>query len=69
VKTWDIERKSAFTDASETQRSEPMQLDSGLGDTLLGEERVYLGPLIALKLYDLTHLVVVNESSVASKFL
>jgi len=46
-----------------------MQLDGGLGDTLLGEERVYLGPLIALKLYDLTHLVVVNESSVASKLL
>ena len=49
--------------------SEPMQLDGGLGDTLVREECRYLGSLVTLKLYDFTHLVVINESSITGKFL
>jgi hypothetical protein len=46
-----------------------MQLDGGLGDTLFGEEVRYLGPLVTLKLYDLTHVDIVDERSIASEFL
>jgi len=52
-----------------TPRSEPVQLDGGLWDPLFSEEVGDLDPLITLKLDDLTHLLVVNESTVASKFL
>jgi hypothetical protein len=50
-------------------RLEPMKLDRGLGDTLFYEERGYLGPLVTLELDDLTHLVIVDKSAIASEFL
>jgi hypothetical protein len=46
-----------------------MQLDGVLRDSLFREEADNLKPLITLKLDDLTHLLVVNESAVASKLL
>jgi len=51
------------------QGLEPMQLDGILRDPLFREEADNLKPLITLKLDDLTHLLVVNESAVASKLL
>lgn len=50
-------------------RLEPVQLDGVLRDPLFREEIDNLKPLITLKLDDLTHLLVVNESAVASKLL
>lgn len=52
-----------------TPNSEPMQLDVSLRDSLFRKEVGDLDSLITLKLDDLTHLLVVNESAVASKFL
>jgi hypothetical protein len=46
-----------------------VQLDGGLGDPFLREEVGDLEPLITLKLNDLTHLLVVDESAVAGEFL
>ena len=46
-----------------------MELDRGLGNTLLREERGYLCPLVTLKLDDLAHLLVVNEGAVTSELL
>lgn len=46
-----------------------MQLDGVLRNALLREELDNLKPLITLQLDDLTHLLVVNESAVASKLL
>ena len=43
-----------------TPRSEPMQLNRGARNTILSEEREYLGSLIALKLEHLSHLFVVH---------
>jgi hypothetical protein len=43
-----------------TPRSEPMQLNRGVRNTILSEEREYLGSLIALKLQHLSHLFVVH---------
>ena len=48
---------------------EPMQLNSVFRDALFGEEIGNLDPLVTLKLNDLTHLLIVNEIAVASKFL
>jgi hypothetical protein len=50
-------------------RSEPVQLDGGLGNPLFSEEVGNLDPLITLKLNDLTHLLVVNESTITGEFL
>jgi hypothetical protein len=46
-----------------------MELDRGLGNTLLREECGYLSPLVTLELDDLTHLLVVDEGAVASELL
>lgn len=46
-----------------------MQLDGRPGDPFLGEEVGDLDSLIALELDDLAHFLVVNEGSVAGKFL
>jgi len=46
-----------------------MQLNGVPGDALFHEEVGYFDPLITLKLYDLTHLLVVNEVTIASKLL
>ena len=46
-----------------------MQLDGIPRNTLFGEEVGYLGPLITLKLDNLTHLFVVDDGTVAGKFL
>ena len=46
-----------------------MELDRGLGNTLLREERGYLCPLVTLELDDLAHLLVVNEGAVTSELL
>ena len=43
-----------------TPRLEPMQLNRGARNTILSEEREYLGSLIALKLQHLSHLFVVH---------
>lgn len=48
---------------------EPMQLDSVPRDALFDKEVCNLDPLIALKLDDLTHLLIVNEVAVASELL
>ena len=47
----------------------PMQLDGSLGDPFLGQEVRDLETLIALKLKDLTHFVVIDESAIACEFL
>ena len=46
-----------------------MELDRGLGNTLLREESGYLGPLVTLELDHLAHLLVVDEGAVASELL
>lgn len=46
-----------------------MQLDGGSWDPFFSEEVGDLDPLIALELDDLAHLLVVDEGSVAGKFL
>lgn len=46
-----------------------MQLDSGPWDPLFSEEVGDLDPLITLELDNLAHLLVVDEGSVAGKFL
>ena len=46
-----------------------MQLDRALGNTLLREECGYFEPLISLELDYLTEFVIVDKSTVASKFL
>lgn len=51
------------------QGSEPVHFDSGLVDFVLDEERRDLGPLVALQLDDLAHLLVVDEGAVAGEFL
>ena len=48
---------------------ESVQLDRALGDTLLCQERGYFEPLISLELDYLTKFVIVDKSTVASKFL
>jgi len=54
---------------SVTPHSEPVQLDVGLRNPIFRKEVGNLEPLITLKLNDLTHLLVVNESTVAGEFL
>jgi len=49
--------------------SKSVQLDGGPWDPLFSEEVGDLDPLIALELDDLAHLLVVDEGSVAGKFL
>jgi hypothetical protein len=46
-----------------------MELDRGLGNTLLREECGYLSPLVTLELDYLAHLLVVDEGAVASELL
>jgi len=46
-----------------------VHLDSRPLDSVLNQERGNLGALIALQLNDLAHLLVFNESAVASEFL
>ena len=46
-----------------------MDLDCGPGDTLVDQESVDVGTLIALELNDLTRLFVVNKGTVACEFL
>ena len=46
-----------------------MNLDSGLGDAFLDQERGDLQPLVALELDDLTSLLIINKGTVAGKFL
>ena len=46
-----------------------MQLDHALWKTLFGKECGNLESLVALKLNNLTHLFVIDESSVTGKFL
>lgn len=46
-----------------------MQLDGLLVYTVLGEEIGDLESLIALKLDDLTHLLILDKCAVAGKFL
>lgn len=46
-----------------------MNLDGRLLNPILGEEVGNLGALVSLKLDDLTHLLIVDKSSVARKFL
>ena len=46
-----------------------MQLDGGLGDTLLGQEVLNLDPLVALELDNLTSLLIFDEGTIASEFL
>jgi len=46
-----------------------MQLDGGLGDTLLGQEVLNLNPLVALELDNLTSLLIFDEGTVTSEFL
>jgi len=48
---------------------ETMQLDGVLGDTLLGQEVLYLDPLVTLELDDLASLLIFDEGTVASEFL
>lgn len=50
-------------------RSETVDLDRGLGDTLVDQESRDVGTLIALELNDLTGLFVVNKGTVACEFL
>jgi len=52
-----------------TAISETVNLDSGLGDTLLDEECRDLLTLVSLELYNLAGLFVINESTVAREFL
>ena len=52
-----------------TTRSETVDLDGALRDALLNKECGYLQPLIALQLDDLSSLLILNESTVAGKFL
>lgn len=46
-----------------------MDLDLGLVNSIFDQEGGDLGSLITLKLNDLTHLLVINQSSVAGEFL
>ena len=48
---------------------ETVDFDGGLVHAILDEEGRDLGPLISLKLDNLTHLLVVNKSTVAGEFL
>ena len=52
-----------------TTRSETVDLDGALRDALLNEECGDLQPLVALQLDDLSSLLILNESTVAGKFL
>lgn len=58
-----------YNSASARDKSEPVNLDGGLGNTLLGEKVGNLQTLITLELDDLASLFILNESTVASKFL
>lgn len=46
-----------------------VHLDRSFLNSILGQEGGNLGALISLKLDDLSHLLVVDESAVAGKFL
>jgi hypothetical protein len=46
-----------------------VQFDGLLVDTIFGEKVGYLNTLITLKLDDLTHLLVIDECTVAGEFL
>lgn len=46
-----------------------MQLDGGPRDAFFGEEVCNLDSLVTLKLNDFTHLLIVDEVSVASELL
>ena len=50
-------------------RSETVDLDGALRDALLNKECGDLQPLVALQLDDLSSLLILNESTVAGKFL
>ena len=52
-----------------TTRSETVDLDGALRDALLNKECGDLQPLVALQLDDLSSLLILNESTVAGKFL
>lgn len=58
-----------YNSPSVQDRSEPVYLYGGLGDALLSEELRNLHTLITLELDDLTGLLILDESAVASKFL
>jgi hypothetical protein len=45
-----------------------VNLDGRFGDSLFGQERRYLGALIALQLNDLAKFLVVYERAVAGEF-
>lgn len=52
-----------------TTDSEPVHFNGVLGDTLLREEVGYLETLITLQLNDFARLLIIDEGTVASKFL
>ena len=58
-----------YNSASAQDRSESVDLDGTLRDALLGEELRNLYTLITLKLDDLTSLLIIDEGTVAGKFL
>lgn len=60
---------SEATTVPKEPHSEPVQLYGVLRNAIFREEIGDLEPLITLKLDDLTHLLVFNESAVAGKFL
>ena len=58
-----------YNSASAQDRLETVNLDSALGNALLGEELRNLYTLITLELDDLAGLLIIDEGTVAGKFL